>query len=148
MLPEAGTYALFLDCPETREVEVGRLGRIIFEAGTYIYVGSAFGPGGVEARVGRHLRQQKRSHWHIDYVKHLMHAHRAVITHDAQHWEHVWAGLVSQQEGAWTVEGFGCSDCRCPSHLYYWVDSPPRPDSLAETLSEGCDIRVTTERFC
>ncbi|MBT8467436.1 MAG: DUF123 domain-containing protein, partial [Deltaproteobacteria bacterium] len=36
------------------EVEVGRLGTICFDAPFYVYVGSAFGPGGLAARLRAH----------------------------------------------------------------------------------------------
>lgn len=36
-------------------------------AGTYVYVGSACGPGGLAARLSRHLcGRRRRLHWHID----------------------------------------------------------------------------------
>jgi len=57
---------LRLPCPAT--VNVGRLGRVRFPAGWYAYVGSAYGPGGLAARISRHLRPSKPSHWHLDYL--------------------------------------------------------------------------------
>jgi Uri superfamily endonuclease len=36
--------------------------------GRYIYAGSAYGPGGLKARVSRHMRRAKRSQWHIDQL--------------------------------------------------------------------------------
>ena len=36
--------------------------------GCYVYAGSARGPGGIRARVRRHLRPDKTPHWHIDQV--------------------------------------------------------------------------------
>ncbi|HYA22015.1 MAG TPA: DUF123 domain-containing protein [Thermoproteota archaeon] len=39
-----------------------------FHPGLYLYVGSARGPGGLRARVARHLRRDKVRKWHIDYL--------------------------------------------------------------------------------
>jgi len=49
-------------------VRVSSLGTLIFDPGLYLYVGSARGPGGLRARVGRHLRRDKSKKWHIDYL--------------------------------------------------------------------------------
>ena len=50
---------------------MGALGRIELQAGTWLYVGSARGPGGLAARVGRHWRDGVPKHWHMDYLKPL-----------------------------------------------------------------------------
>ncbi|NIP37734.1 MAG: GIY-YIG nuclease family protein, partial [Candidatus Dadabacteria bacterium] len=69
MNSESGTYTLIYRNRSKTRVQVGRLGKIYIQPGYYIYVGSAFGPGGVRARVSRHFRKTKRSHWHIDYLR-------------------------------------------------------------------------------
>jgi Uri superfamily endonuclease len=71
-MSKQGTYivALRLSAPQT--IETGRLGKIEFLPGWYLYVGSARGPGGLEARLARHERRlgpDKRAHWHIDYLR-------------------------------------------------------------------------------
>ena len=39
------------------------------EPGLYAYVGSAWGPGGLVARVGRHMRGRfKKPKWHVDWL--------------------------------------------------------------------------------
>ncbi|ELK52825.1 hypothetical protein D320_13259, partial [Haloferax sp. BAB-2207] len=55
-----GTYALVFDAPEAT-VEVGALGEHRFPAGAYVYVGSAFGTGGLR-RVRRHRRVAAGDH--------------------------------------------------------------------------------------
>ena len=65
---EPGTYILVFSVKEEMTFPVGKLGTLVLQPGTYVYVGSAHGPGGLAARVGRHLRPHKRAHWHIDYV--------------------------------------------------------------------------------
>ncbi len=67
-LPRPGTFALVLRRTDASAPCVGRLGRLALRPGHYVYVGSAQGPGGVRARLSRHLRQATRPHWHIDYL--------------------------------------------------------------------------------
>ena len=89
----------------------------VLQPGRYLYAGSARGPGGMRARLARHQRADKQTHWHIDRL--------------------TLAGTVP---GAWIfpggdecaivaalshlpvpLPGFGSSDCRrCVSHLLAW----------------------------
>ena len=64
-----GTYALVLRFSKRLEIVVGRLGVLEAQPGYYVYVGSALGPGGLAARVGRHLCSEKTLRWHIDYLR-------------------------------------------------------------------------------
>jgi Uri superfamily endonuclease len=49
-------------------IRVGSLGTFTFAPGFYLYIGSARGPGGLRARIERHLRKDKVKRWHIDYL--------------------------------------------------------------------------------
>ena len=52
----SGTYALLLVLHQSVQLRIGALGEYYFSAGWYVYVGSALlGPGGLAARVGRHI---------------------------------------------------------------------------------------------
>ncbi len=64
-----GTYVLVLAVPRTPRISVGRLGIAGFPAGTYLYIGSAWGPGGLRARIAHHFKPAWRPHWHIDYLR-------------------------------------------------------------------------------
>ncbi len=50
-LNKPGTYALVLACQKTGRVRIGRLGVLALQPGFYVYVGSAFGSGGLAARL-------------------------------------------------------------------------------------------------
>ncbi len=115
----AGTYALILRNYSKATIQIGRWGRICVKPGYYSYIGSAFGPGGLRARVSRHLRQEKRKHWHIDYLREFMEPVGAWYTHDRQRLEHIWAQSLSEMDGLISTHGFGCSDCNCDSHLFH-----------------------------
>ena len=112
-----GTYVLFLVPHASTAMQIGKLGRIHFESPFYAYVGSAFGPGGLEARVARHLSPGKRQHWHIDYLRESADIVRVWTIESHRRLECRVAALLATIRGAVTVPRFGASDCRCASHL-------------------------------
>jgi Uri superfamily endonuclease len=118
-LPAApGTYLLLLDLPMPTRLAVGRLGTFDFPAGRYAYTGSARGPGGLRARVGRHLRAEKRLHWHADYLSARASIVEVWYAESTARLECVWAARLSALPGAsQPIDGFGSSDCGCRSHL-------------------------------
>lgn len=63
-----GSYVLVFDLKQPLGLEVGRLGMVTLAPGRYVYFGSAWGPGGLQARIRRHVRPDKSPHWHIDYL--------------------------------------------------------------------------------
>ena len=118
MIPRApGTYLLLLALAEPAELPIGRTRRMQFDAGLYCYAGSALGPGGLAARLGRYASGQGRHHWHIDYL--LPHATLlgALVVEDTRRLECRWAGWVDDRAQA-CVAGFGSSDCGCRGHLF------------------------------
>jgi Uri superfamily endonuclease len=120
-----GTYAVVFRCRGTRTIAVGRLGRLALRAGWYVYVGSAFGPGGLAARVGRHLRSEKTVRWHVDYLGVAAPPVAVWTSLDPARHEHNWAARLLSFSGASApLPGFGASDCRCPAHLVYFRRRP------------------------
>jgi Uri superfamily endonuclease len=113
-----------LRCASTRAIRVGRLGTIRLRPGYYLYIGSAFGPGGLRARVAHHHYRAKRPHWHVDYLRRYARLESVWYASGARR-EHDWAAKVAAMPGAAMVlPGFGSSDCRCETHLYWFVESP------------------------
>ena len=124
-----GTYALVLRAPRTISIRVGRLGPLDVRRGYYVYVGSAFGPGGVAARVGRHRSGAGRPRWHIDALRCVTRLVEVWITHDPIRREHDWAAAARGDLGGHVpLRGFGSSDCRCEAHLFRF---PRRPSGEA-----------------
>jgi Uri superfamily endonuclease len=121
-----GTYALVLDLPHAlMDVRIGCLGEFHFPAGWYVYVGSARGPGGLAARLARHLRLDKSPHWHIDYFR--VHARPVEIWYaiGMQRRECAWTQVIAGLSRASVpVPRFGASDCRCPAHLIHFAMPP------------------------
>jgi Uri superfamily endonuclease len=114
-----------LRCTRSVVVRVGRPGRLRTRPGFYVYVGSAFGPGGVRARVARHARRSGRPHWHVDHLRPVTRLQEVWHSYDPLHREHDWARGVGSMRGA-SVElrGFGSSDCACPAHLFFFRERP------------------------
>ena len=116
----AGTYALVIALDRSQDISIGRRGRFHFPAGFYVYVGSALGPGGVAARVARHLRPEKRLYWHIDYLLGSKGARVVQVrtVESVVRLECKWARQAMRWIGARVVvPRFGASDCRCGTHL-------------------------------
>ena len=124
MKSEPGTYALIFRSRSTAKTQVGRWGKLELEPGYYVYVGSAFGPGGVRARVSRHCRRTKPKRWHIDYLRMYLRPIEAWYSHEPNHFEHEWAGLLSATRGLSSIKAFGCSDCHCYSHFFSSTTAP------------------------
>ena len=117
--PEPGTYLLALAAAGPVTVTVGRLGRLTSAATRFLYVGSAHGPGGLRARVARHLRGGGRRHWHIDYLRPHVTPYAVWYVVDPVRHEHAWAAALAALPGlAIPLPGFGSSDCRCSTHLF------------------------------
>ena len=120
-----GTYALVLSAAACQKVAVGRLGTLTAEPGFYLYVGSALGPGGLAARVGRHCRREKTLRWHVDYLRTVTRIVEVWYATGKSHRECRWAAALGRMPRASVpLVGFGASDCRCPSHLLFFSTRP------------------------
>lgn len=98
-------------------INVGALGSVSFRKGTYAYVGSA--QNGLESRIRRHLRHEKKLHWHVDYL----------LKNPEVMMKKIWVAEMGKNEECGTarllaehfqgIPNFGSSDCNCGSHLFY-----------------------------
>jgi Uri superfamily endonuclease len=112
-----GAYVLVLRLKKAIHIELPRVVSDQVMPGWYIYAGSARGRGGVRARVQRHFRHDKTTHWHIDRL--TVHAVEmaALAVADGQECELV-DSLLNSHRFEVAVPGFGSTDCsRCESHL-------------------------------
>lgn len=93
-----------------------------FSPGWYAYAGSARGPGGIGARLARHLRSEKRPHWHIDQLTSSPQASVWGLPAAGASECDLVARLLSSGQFEAPCPGFGSSDCRdCRSHLLAWM---------------------------
>ncbi|PWB87943.1 GIY-YIG nuclease family protein [Methanobrevibacter thaueri] len=113
-----GCYCLVIYIKKKSEIGIGKkLGVLEFKKGIYVYVGSAMNS--LEARLNRHLSDSKKLHWHVDYllkednckiIDIIYNIDKKVECDISQH-------LKTHAVG---IKNFGCSDCNCESHLYFF----------------------------
>ena len=119
-----GTYLLLLECNNEAELSIGTFGKMNAKPGYYLYVGSAFGPGGIQARINHHMQIAGRPHWHIDYLRTVAALVNAWCVYGSRY-EHEWSRSLSKSEAATVpLKGFGSSDCECATHLFYFKRKP------------------------
>ncbi|MFY9625949.1 MAG: GIY-YIG nuclease family protein [Rhodoplanes sp.] len=115
----AGGYILVIDLAEPVAVTIGRGKPQALAPGRYLYCGSAKGPGGLKARVARHLRHGKPVRWHVDHLTERGAVIGAWVFPGRE--ECALAAKLSHLPAP--VPGFGSSDCRrCAGHLFAWPE--------------------------
>jgi len=160
-----GIYAIQLSLLEAIKINVGRLGNWFFPPVEYIYVGSAQGPGGLNGRLGRHLRRESRQpHWHIDYLRDIAYVTAYCYftvqknkTTETAHFSRLFKSeplecrllqAIIGLPGAHTpIPGFGSSDCRmkCPAHLVAFSLSSQQSLKNKPLLSIGNTRKVLAD---
>ena len=118
----------------------GRFGTFHLSPGHYIYLGSAHGPGGLRARLGRHLKGDGQLHWHIDALRRVAEVEAfsfyvsPSVAKEEMPLECRWSQILMRlPQAEVAVPGFGASDCRhaCPAHLVFF------PSRLSITILTG-----------
>jgi Uri superfamily endonuclease len=135
---EPGTYVLLIDVTDPLELTVGKLGLVRLPPGRYAYVGSAHGPGGLQGRLARHVRRDRRRHWHIDHLTEISPVPYVYFRTYTKQFECQWTQRLLDLSGATApAPGFGSSDCRagCLAHLVRLPDGF-RCDQLEEILQD------------
>jgi Uri superfamily endonuclease len=135
---EKGTYVLIASVSQVKRIEIGSLGKFEVIPGFYLYVGSAFGAGGLRARIGHHMESTAAPHWHIDFL-----LQRAVLTEvwfttAERKLEHRWAELLEEApQFRMPIPRFGSSDYHRSrsSHLFY-AKRPPSFRWFRQKVSE------------
>ena len=149
ILPEdKGTYILILRVPQMKRLEIGRLGAFDIVPGYYAYLGSAFGPGGIRARVGHHLEPVDQPHWHIDWLLSVALPLEVWYAASDRKLEHDWAELLRDAPQFRTpIPRFGSSDYRrsTPSHLFY-SKRPPSFQWFERKVSEVFEPGVEAQQ--
>lgn len=129
-----GAYVVAIAIAAPLAIRLGAAASPLLRPGRYLYCGSAYGPGGLHARLARHFRKDKSIRWHVDQL--------------------TTAGEV---KGAWAIalgdecelverlgflpvpiEGFGATDCtHCRSHLLRWPSRVPARAIRAALAASG-----------
>ncbi len=97
--------------------------------GYYAYVGSAMN--GIK-RVLRHLKKNKKKHWHIDYLTEVAEIKNIILIPSERKIEEEISLLISKI--GTPIEGFGASDLKVKSNLYYFNENPF--EKIIEVLKE------------
>jgi len=108
------TYSLLIPLKES-ELRVGSLGTVHFSEGCYVYVGSSMKYG--IRRVLRHLSNEKKIRWHIDYLLGDCPPSYVIFAEVQRKMECEVAQRIKESSVDF-VPKFGCSDCNCISHLF------------------------------
>ncbi len=130
---DRGSYILLIRVENPKRIGVGSLGSIHFRRGYYLYVGSAMGS--LSKRVNRHLRKKKPLRWHIDYLVKEADYIKALPIRASEPLECFISNAIREIADD-SIKGFGTSDCRCESHLYWMRDNPFRNERFVEILIE------------
>ena len=64
------------------------------------------------------MKSEKKLHWHIDYLLKKAEVSDVIYNESTKKVECELSKYIS--ENANGIENFGCSDCDCNSHLYYF----------------------------
>ena len=113
-LPDEGIYLLLIFKHKGEEIKVGALGKIKFDVGYYVYVGSA--QRNLRKRIERHFRKEKKIRWHIDYLL----SHAKILDFYAKNYPKPYEEKIAIKLGKKYsyVPNFGSSDSRALSHLF------------------------------
>lgn len=127
-----GTYVLIIKLARSKDVLVGKLGYIRFSKAFYAYVGSAMS--GFDARLPYHLRKKKKPHWHIDYLLEVAEIEDIVLCQVSERIECPIAQTLANEFPS--IRGFGSSDCKCQSHLYFTNSKLALKTSIVEAMNK------------
>ncbi len=126
-----GSYLLILRLKRNRTISVGKLGKVCFRKGFYIYVGSAMA--NLSKRMERHRHLRKRRHWHIDELRAVAEFHSVLAIRSSDRLECEIAKAMSKI-AEWSVSEFGSTDCSCETHLFGIPGDPLESESFHKLL--------------
>lgn len=137
-----GSYILLAELATESNISVGKLGHISFPKAWYAYVGSAMN--GLRARLARHLRREKKFHWHIDYLVREAEVKEITLCPSEKRVECSLARVLAGRFQS--IPGFGSSDCKCRSHLYFSRDRDRLKAGIAEAVKQAGLAHETVHR--
>ncbi len=111
-----GVYVLIIEVSRDIDVKIGSLGEVRFEKGLYAYAGS--GQNSLFKRIERHLSDEKKIFWHVDYLLDCGFSKVARVFYKEGPKSLECRTAAQLSEYGIGVPGFGCSDCKCGAHLF------------------------------
>ncbi len=112
---DKGIYLLLGFLPENCNIRT-KAKKFRLKKGYYYYCGSALNS--LSSRIKRHYNKNKKKHWHIDFLTkelNIIFINPYIIGDNS--FEHILADIL--KNSLTVIKGFGCSDCKCESHLFY-----------------------------
>ena len=138
-----GCYCLIIKVEENKNLKIGKKLKVEFKKGYYVYIGSAMN--GLESRVKRHLSKSKKLHWHIDYLLKYSQIIEVIYNIDQKVECELSKELSKRNE---YIQDFGCSDCECDSHLYYFKNRKEAIDEVINAYNSiACPFRIGISEF-
>jgi sugar fermentation stimulation protein A len=128
---DRGSYLLILNLKRNRKIDVGKLGKVNFKKGFYIYVGSAMA--NLSKRMERHRHLRKQHHWPIDELRAVAEFHSALAIRSSERLE-CEVGRAMSGMAEWSVPGFGSTDCSCQTHLFGTSSDPLQSEDFQKLL--------------
>ncbi len=128
---DKGAYLICGRLSKGISLRVGSLGNIYFKAGYYVYVGSAMNS--LLSRVKRHLSLKKTKRWHIDYFIPSLERIKAIPIRSSISLECALAKALDKIAHS-KMPNFGCSDCNCMSHLFWFRKNPFEQERFIEII--------------
>jgi Uri superfamily endonuclease len=126
-----GSYVLLIKLSQEQTITIGSLHTCCFSCGYYAYVGSAMG--GFKSRLNRYLKENKRPHWHIDYLLQKASIRGIILCESREKIECTIARALEYQFDS--IPGFGISDCMCRSHLFFAAEEGQMESGVIATLN-------------
>ncbi|MEM0007255.1 MAG: GIY-YIG nuclease family protein [Candidatus Bathyarchaeia archaeon] len=112
-----GVYVLAISVSKNINVKVCSRKNFFLEKGFYAYVGS--GQKSLEKRLIRHFSKTgKKRFWHIDHLLAINGVSVVKAFYKEAAKQEECRTALSLSGVAFSIDGFGCSDCKCESHLF------------------------------
>jgi Uri superfamily endonuclease len=139
-----GYYILIIEVSKRTTISVRSGRKFMLQPGFYFYIGSAHGPGGLRSRLLRHLREEKRRFWHIDYlISNNSSCIRGFYILLANTKTPDYESIISTKliRIFKPIRGFGCSDKRKDiSHLYLCTNDLRMCSNVLENILKSLNI--------
>lgn len=129
---DRGVYLLVISMEKAENISIGQLGGVHFNQGYYVYIGKA--KNDIFKRINRHKRKRKKIHWHIDYLLTKARVIKDLPIITDKDIECLLGERLSKISNGY-IEGFGSSDCKCKSHLYYFKENPLKNPKFIEMVT-------------
>lgn len=120
---------------KSEELQIGNLYQEHkFRKGYYVYIGSAMNS--LVARINRHLSDDKKMHWHIDYLLKSPNSEiRDILFNISDKNIECYLANEIAKDGD-EIAKFGCSDCNCNSHLIYFKRKKDALESVKKAYDD------------